>query len=113
MDRLPNASQRLWKPEPQLLLSQSLGLTTNQEARIKQIAADWQRSKEALLKEMASYQPKRGSLGQIRGGLAGYSQLSEVYDATRSKCWNEAIQTLNPTQTRRAEAEGSISGGAR
>lgn len=57
-----------------------------------------------MLTAMASYQPKAGSLPQIRGGLGSYSDLSRRYDATRQVYWNKATAMLTPQQ--RAEAEG-------
>lgn len=70
------------------------------------IAEAWQTQKERLTAEMAAFTPKQGRQDQISADLAGYSELSRAYDATRAHFWNQALDVLSPKQ--RARLAGGV-----
>lgn len=97
--QLPMPSRPLFKPEPRMLLNRAdLALTAKQRSAIQGIDSAWSNERTKLLKAMSAYQPKQARADQISGDLAGYSELSRTYDATRSRYWGVARNLLDKNQ---------------
>jgi hypothetical protein len=102
----------LVKPEPSLLLrdSISLKLTAEQRSKLNDINEAWTSRKQQLRRlmnaEVASATPQeasRISLAELQSGLSEYSRLSAAYDAERQVAWERALQTLHPNQKQRVD----------
>ncbi|MCW5943414.1 MAG: hypothetical protein KIS66_14375 [Fimbriimonadaceae bacterium] len=95
----------LRKPEPGELLR--LDLSSEQEARVRALDADWRRERAALESAMsAASSPARDgkrTLEQLRAGLQDYAALSRRYDAVRQEHWNASLRVLTPAQLREIE----------
>lgn len=100
----PKPLPPLWKPEPQLILDERvrLGLDDGQARSIQQISDRWTTIKRELESSMSASAPKpsgsQESVGEISGGLAGYSALSRTYDAKRNASWSAALSRLTREQ---------------
>ena len=102
VSKLPTPAHPLFKPEPALLLANArLQLSGSQRRRIEAIEQQWVARRAENLTAMSSFQPKRGSLEQIKNGLTNYSALSRRYDATRVTYWGLATGVLSADQRAR------------
>ena len=107
VSQLPAPTRPLSKPEPGALLARTdLALTATQMSAIQAVSSAWSIDKAKLLKGMSSYEPKQARADQISNNLAGFSDLSRTYDATRSRYWATARDLLDKGQ--RAKVDGGL-----
>lgn len=82
----------LHKPEPRELLATNL--TPTQRRKVQEISSKWESEKKSLLASLgdaAGQRPGRQDLASLKSNLAGYSELSRIYNVRREEAWQRAL----------------------